>query len=192
MPSPRIAPSRSSAQRSGSSRATPGIPRQRLPWLRRRYETRIEPAGAGVGGVTRRRRRPGVAVPSSGPSGSPPGAGTHHLVVIDATRDRQHHAAGPVRAPPVVDDRAMRCATHRPDRCPAISRPSGWPAYSISSKRVKTWSDGESTYMRISSTMTGFSAREVAATEEGPQGQLADRLERHPHVLGWHLGAVDR
>ena len=74
---------------------------------------------------------------------------------------------------------------------PAISRPSGWLPNRTSSNIVNTWSPGESSYIRISSTITGFSADQVLLAQERAQDQLRDDLHPTAGGIGGHLGAID-
>ena len=43
---------------------------------------------------------------------------------------------------------------------------------------VNTWSLGESTYMRISSTITGFSATRSDVAQQRARDELGDHLQR--------------
>jgi hypothetical protein len=54
--------------------------------------------------------------PFSGGPAACHSARAQHLLVVDRARDGQDDATGPVGRAPVVDDAAMRRATHRADR----------------------------------------------------------------------------
>ena len=190
MPSPRMAPSRSSAQRSGSLRATPGMPRQRLPWLSGAgTRPAASPAWDGIGGVTpassgRRRsgRRPGRPASSR--------RGAHDLVVIDRTGHGEHHPRMPIAARQCsTTARASRGAPNR--WCPRSPGRADGPIEHLVEEREDVVGGRVDVHPDLVDD-DRLLGGEIAATQQRAQGELTDRLQGDPHVLGRHLGAVDR
>ena len=117
----------------------------------------------------RRRREAGPLAPArwlAAARREPRPRGAAHRRWLDRAGHRQDHVLGAVPPPPVPLDGSMGVRPHGPG-VPAISRPSGWAPNRSSSNSEKTWSEGESTYARISSTTTGFSATRSAGRRSG-------------------------
>ena len=161
-----------------------------MPWLRRRYETRSEPAWRRGRGRDGQGRRPGVGRAVGRALRLPAGAGAHDLVVIDRTGDGEHHAPHSIRGPPVLDDRTVRRSAHRTDGARDLAAEGMTRVEHLVEERedvVGRRVDVHPDLVDDDRLLGGV----VAATQERPQGQLADRLEGDTDVLGRHLGAVD-
>jgi hypothetical protein len=111
--------------------------------------------------------------------------------VVDRAGDGQHHATGPVGRAPVIDDAPMRRATHRADRPGDLPPERVTPIQQLVEQRedvVRRRVDVHPDLVDDDRLL----CRQVGATQDRVQGELADSMERHAELLGRHLGAVDR
>ena len=161
-----------------------------MPWLRRRYDTRIAPASRGAGAGAATGGRGSGSARSSGPAACQPVAifttsswsmapATERTMVDGRYADRQWPTTPSWvarRTAPIV---------------PAISRPNGWRPY------IELVEQGEHVVggrVHVHADLVDddwLLGRHVATAQKRVERQLADRLESDLDADGRHLGAED-
>ena len=114
-----------------------------------------------------------------------------HLLVVDRARDGQDDASGPVGRPPVVHDAAMCRATHRADRPGDLAAERMAPVEELVEQREDVVGRRVDVHPDLVDD-DRLLGRQVGATQDRVEGELADGMERDAGLLGRHLGAVDR